>query len=1286
MSGSHTATRTDSMLLDSAQAPGGVIVYYADGDEEIIHVNNYLVEMLECESLDEFFELTQGTFRGFVYEKDLGTVEDSIWGQVRENGSFDHVYYRVKTKSGRLINVEEYGRLAEGQGPRQVFNALVVEVKKEGAIDWLTGLSGAERFNVLLRMGAQTAEERGEQLAVAAFDIMGLKGYNEHHGRSCGNELLLLIADLLRKYFGAEACARFAEDHFYAFAPEAELGNKVEALFAELASVRQIPTLPVRAGAYVCVPGDDVSSVAIDRARIACDLDKKTWRSHLTWFDEGMRISANLRVFVLEHVDEAIEQGCINPYYQAIVRSATGDLCGEEALARWEHPEYGTLASDQFVPVLEGAGLLHKVDMHMIDCVISDMRTKQAAGMPVVPVSVNLSRQDLEILSVADEVASRADAAGIDRSLIRIEFTESVALDNPSLFKEQLDALHRAGFEVWMDDFGSGYSSLNMLQEFDFDLIKLDMGLIRYSENEKSRRMIGGIIQTAEKLGVGTLAEGVETEEQALFLESVGCGMLQGFLYSKPLALDMVIQHFKDNIGIPREPLDEVHYWDAISKIDLYSLSMSGGGRVFENESVSNLPAGVLELRGGVWRFVRFNEPYREFLIDVGFLSPGSSSLKAHAAEIDLDQEFLDAVDRCKVSGRWEQIASRLEYGKGMHFHVKPVVSTEKADAYLVATAPTTFGTALGVYGDLPIAYAVLRVIFDGRGEKAVNANYVYANSVYCEWVGFEQENSIGRSFLDTGRAASDMWLPFFYRAAALGENVHDVVFSPEAGHWLSFHLAPSPIKDCCVFAFAIVDDELHEREEIIADRDTLELIVDIIREIDVEDNFDIAINRVLETLGRLTSSEYVTLFERGENATRISFSWWDEGVSPRDDVGESFDNSNFDVWAKLFAGQTASLFFDMQNIEEVNPGLRADLEQRGIERLMSTPIFESGKLIGFVVLENCSIDERLDVGRVLETAAVFIGTRIANHRLLGGLEYASTHDALTGLLNRFGADLAIDRLRAASPDMPFALALLDVDNFKTMNDLYGHAVGDTALRRLADVMASSFPSDAILARNGGDEFLVMLPNVSPEHAAELYREFTEKGLSFERKGERYRFTTSLGFSCWPEQALTLEGIYTRADNALYSVKLTGKSGCLKYSSELKTQYRSQLGFTPRDIAENVPGAILVHKAGGDGKILFVNDEMIELFECESLADFMEYTGGTFKGVPHPEDAVHVYEEAVRQVSLDDVGAKNYIDYRIIAKTGKVKHVADNGRLVEIEGVGKVFYVLMVDVDERTRA
>lgn len=1286
MGDAHSAKLTDHMLLDSAQAPGGVIVYRADGDEEIIHANEYLINMVGCDSFEDFLELTRGTFRGFVYEKDLSTVEDSIWGQVRENDDFDHVYYRTKAKSGRLVNVENFGRLIGGKGDERVFYAFVMELSREGIIDWLTGLPGVERFFELLRMGAQTARERDVQLAVVAFDLTGMKEYNAHHGRESGNRLLRFVADLLRKHFGAEACARFAEDHFYAFAPEAELGERMEALFVDYAGVREMPTIPIRAGAYACAPEDDVVAVAMDRARIACDLDKKTWRSHLTWFNEEMRIAANVRIYVLEHVDEAIERGWVHPFYQAIVRSATGQLCGEEALARWEDPLYGTLSADVFVPVLEEAGLLHKIDLHMVDCVVADMKSKTESGVAVVPVSINLSPRDLEMLSIANEVATRADAAGIERSLLRIEFTESAALSDPGLFKAQVEALHHAGFEVWMDDFGSGYSSLNTLQEFDFDLIKLDMGLIRYTESERSRNVIAGVVRTAEKLGVGTLAEGVETEEQALFLESVGCGMLQGYYYSRPLPLETVVDHFKYGKSIPREPLGEKDYWDAISKIDLYSLSMGIGGRAFEEESVSDAPAGVLELRDGIWRFLRINDSYREFLVNVGFLSLQRAGVGAQEAAVGLDKEFLDAVDRCNGSGRWEQIASRLEYGTGLHFYVRPVVSMGNASAYLVAAAPTTFGTALGVYGDLPIAYAVFRVLADEEGCNAIDASYVYANSVYCEWGGLDPDTLIGRSFLEAGQEASDMWLPHFYRAAMLGENVHDTVFSPETGHWLNFHLAPSPIKDCCVFAFAIADDERYEREEMIADRDTSDFIIDMLSAMDLEEDYDVAINHVLGTLGTLTQSDYVTLFERAENETRISFAWWSEDVQPRDDVGSTEELSKFDDWARLFDGMAQPLYFDLEDTSTISSDLHRGLVLRGIKSLISAPIFKNGSIVAFVTMENCTLDDRLDVRRVLETAAAFIGTRIANHATLKRLEYASMHDALTGLLNRFGADVVIDRLRTASPKDPYALALLDVDNFKTMNDLHGHIVGDAALRKLARAMEDSFPDGAVLARNGGDEFLVMLPNTLPARAEELFSAFSKTELSFDWKGAHYAFTTSLGFACWPEQAQTLEGIYTRADNALYAVKLTGKSGCLKYAPDMKTRYRSQLGFTPRDIAENVPGAILVHKAGGDGQILFVNDAMIDLFECDNLADFMEYTGGVFKGVPHPDDSVHVYEEAVRQVNLDDVGAKNYIDFRIVAKAGKVKHVVANGHLVEIEGVGKVFYVLMIDMDERARA
>lgn len=1155
-----------------------------------------------------------------------------------------------------------------------------------GSADWLTGLPDIDKFYERAKDGVRDAAAHGTRLAIAAFDLMGMRPYNARYGHERGDVLLRLFSDLLKVHFGAEACAHFAEDHFCAFALEDELASKANALFVDFASYREMRTLPIRAGAYVCDPEDDIAAVAMERARIACDLDRKTWRSHLTWFNDDMRETANLRAYVLEHVDQAIEQDWIRPFYQPIVRSSTGDLCGEEALARWIDPEYGMLTTDQFIPALEEAGLLDKVDLHMISCVVSDMLKKQEHGIAISPVSVNLSQRDLESINIADEVAKRVDAAGVTRSLIRIELTESAALGNPELFKKQVDALHDAGFEVWMDDFGSGYSALNTLQEFDFDLIKLDMGLISYSENRRSRSVISGVVQIAERLGVGTLAEGVETEQQANLLASIGCGMQQGFFYSEPLPLDVMMDQFEKSLGIPREPLEEEEYWNAVGKVNLYRLAIGGSGPDIEKASISGYPAGVLELREGVWRFLRVNRPYRDFLVEAGFLSSKREGLKASPAATALDKEFLEAVKRCNTSGEWEQVAGRLEYGTGLHYRVKHAFSTKKADAYLVAAAPATFGTALGVYGDLPIAYAVFRVMPDDAHLRAIDAEYVYANSVYCEWGGIEQENVIGKPFFEAGAVASEMWLPYFYRAAVLGENVHDIVFSPEAGHWLSFYLSPSPIENCCVLAFAIADDERREREEVIADRDTSDFIIEMLSAMSLEEDYHVAIERVLDTLGTLTRSDYVTLFVLDEDALRVAFSWSSEGSNARHDVGMSFEREKFDVWAELFADSPDPLYFDVEKIDSVSDELRQDLQGRKIERLISAPISEDGKFIGFIALENCSIDRRLDVLRVLKTASVFIGTRIANHRLLGELEYASTHDALTGLLNRFGADIAIEKERDEFPDKPFALALLDVDNFKTMNDLYGHVVGDEALRQLARVMKCSFSSEAVLARNGGDEFLIMLPDTLPDRAEELYKAFSEVDLSFERRGKRYRFTTSLGYACWPEQAHTLEGIYTRADNALYAVKLTGKSGYKKYSTDLKTQFRSQLGFTPRDIAENVPGAILVHKAGGDGEILFVNDEMVELFECDSLADFMEYTGGTFKGVPHPDDGVHVYEEAVRQVNLDDVGAKDYIDFRIVTKTGKIKHVADNGHLVEVEGVGKVFYVLMVDMDERARA
>ncbi|HAM16710.1 MAG TPA: hypothetical protein DCP91_12810 [Eggerthellaceae bacterium] len=1285
----------DRLHMDTDHAPSGIIVYFADGDQEIIHANQYVLNLFECDSVKEFLQLTNGNFRGIVHEEDLDAVEDSIQGQTESNGGVRHIYYRIRTKTGKTISIEDYGRIVENPADapcasndenRPVLHAFVNKVEKGGSVDWLTGLPDMERFVQTAKLGAQVIVSRGEKPTIMALDLIGLKAYNAQYGRDQGDELLRLFANTLRAHFGGEACSRFGEDHFYVYASEYGLEERMNRLFADFEHSGGHVTLPIRAGAYVCEPGDDIVQVAIDRAKMACDLDRKTWRSHLVWFNSDMRKDEQMRIYVLEYLEQAIANKWLRPYYQAIVRSATGDLCGEEALARWIDPTYGTLSPAQFIPVLEESGLIHKVDLHMLDCVLADMAEKHRNGVDEVPVSVNFSQLDLDQFDIADELARRADAAGVPRALISVEFTESTASRNPQQLKRQLEALHQAGFDVWMDDFGSGFSSLNILEEFDFDLIKLDMDFVRRTDNARARDVIAGVVQIAKKLGMGVLAEGVETEDQAVFLEAVGCGLQQGYLYSKPQSLESVMDRFKNNVGIRRESLHENPYWKAINRVSLSEIATGNFDGYTPDAVRQEYPAGILECREGSWRILRANDVYRRFLEKVGFVSADFSTLKAIPLERELDDEFLNAIERCSQSDGWEQIASHLEYGTGMHYRVKKLVSTEKADAYLVAAEPTTFGAGLGLYGDLPVAYAVFYVTLNEARDEVINAEYVFANETYCEWGGYDQESIIGRSFFEIDENASSRWYPYCFRAVALGETVHDTIFSPETGFWLSFIVAPSPVLNCCVFAFDIADDAQRNYDGLRSKHDATSRVINMLNKVGREQDFATAVNCTLETLANIVHPDRICIFEIDGTRTRNTFEWCAEGIAPEIDHWQDRRADELAEWTGYLEESHIVMLHDIADLLEVNEKAHRWLANRGVKRLLSAPFYANGQLVGYLNIDNFRIKGEMDVAQMLESVSTFLGSRIAHHKIVDKLQWSSSHDALTGLPNRLGSDRAIAQKIAANPDAPYVLALLDIDNFKTLNDLYGHRTGDEALKSLARLMQSVFPDTAALGRNGGDEFLVFLAGKDADCADDLLGKFMQAELSCEHDGIRHRLFTSLGYARVPDDAGTLASAYTLADAALYSVKLAGKHGYRRYAPEIETQYRSQLGFTPRDIAENVPGAIIVHRAGGDGEILFANDELVEMFECDGLADFMELCGGSFRGMVHPDDAVHVYEASLRQLGLDDVGGKDFINYRIITKTGKVRNVADNGRLVDIEGIGKVFYVLIIDRDERDAA
>lgn len=408
--------------------------------------------------------------------------------------------------------------------------------------DPLTGLPSMTKFHELSREGVADIVAQGAKPVAVAMNLAGLSDYNAKYGRDGGDRLLCSFADVLQKNFGEGACARFAEDRFYAYATEDEVARKLDDVFADFEALGEGKSLPVRAGVYLCGEEDDIAAVGFDRARAACDLDRKTWQSHVTWFIDGMSDDSRMRLHVLDTVDRAIAERWIRPYYQPIMSLATGKLGAEEALARWIDPEFGFLSPGQFIPILEEAGLLHKVDMHMVECVLQDLKAKQEANVVTVPVSVNISLRDVGQRDVAGEIVAKAAEYGVSPDLLRIEFTESAASEDPTELEQAIELLHGAGFQAWMDDFGSGFSSLNSLKNFQFDLVKLDMDFLRDERGERTWDVIEGVVQITERLGMRTLIEGVETEAQAQRIKEVGFDLLQGFYYAKPMPLEDAIK------------------------------------------------------------------------------------------------------------------------------------------------------------------------------------------------------------------------------------------------------------------------------------------------------------------------------------------------------------------------------------------------------------------------------------------------------------------------------------------------------------------------------------------------------------------------------------------------------------------------------------------------------------------------------------------------------------------------------------------------------------------------
>ena len=286
--------------------------------------------------------------------------------------------------------------------------------------------------------------------------------------------------------------------------------------------------------------------------------------------------------------------------------------------------------------------------------------------------------------------------------------------------------------------------------------------------------------------------------------------------------------------------------------------------------------------------------------------------------------------------------------------------------------------------------------------------------------------------------------------------------------------------------------------------------------------------------------------------------------------------------------------------------------------------------------------------------------------------------DGLTKLYNRYGFDEMAEKMIKKDPEAYYVAALLDVDDFKLINDMYGHAYGDKALISLAENMRKFFPSSALLGRNGGDEFCILLSNCTMEEVKESLIEFTKTPKKFSYKGQTYSFCISLGYAEYPNNAIERSQLMRCADAALYEVKLHGKNGCMAYKEGLQSGVRKQLGFVLNDISENLPGAFIIYRADKeDDEIFYANKEFLDMAGYENLDAFFNGTKKSFRNLIREDQQKAVETSIWNQI---ESGSKNdYIHYQLRRQDGTYIPVLDQGRIVESERFGKVFYVLFMD-------
>ena len=1021
---------------------------------------------------------------------------------------------------------------------------LMKQIQALAERDMLTGIYNRRFF--MRKTAAMLAEHPDEQFVMIRMDVDQFRLYNSSFGSAAGDELIKMLAVRIEEWLTqlgdpVRTFGRIDADIFAICIP-----YKKEQLEEGLLRLERIVqglvssyTLKVSFGLYVIEKPDlEMEKIYAD-ATEAVRKCKNNINKIYAYYNEEMGKQEEKAQQYTNEIRRAMEERQFLVYLQPKYSIEDNVPCGAEALVRWKHPEWGMVSPGEFIPVFEQNGLIVQLDYYMWESVCMILKKWMDEGREALPVSVNVSRISLYNPQITDKLVGLTEKYQIPRHLLNLEITESAYMSNPDLMRETIGKLRESGFVILMDDFGSGYSSLNTLKDIDVDILKIDMKFLPTGHNNaKSEKILASITRMAGWLGMPVVVEGVETRDQRDFLESIGCHYIQGFYYARPMPLE----EYEDLLDRSCLPLTMEKHKDAAQAED-FELIWSSDSKVAALLKSVSVPFMIFEYADFKIDILRMNQVYIQLFgggeLDRYLMAPEMNRFQS--AVEDLAHEGKNQECECLFimpdgTSRWYQIRlnqigvlekASLVSATFCDVTAERMLERELSSIFRVLRENREERRMLLVVDDQEISRQIVRTTFEADyvileaedGRQGLELLKAHSNEIAAILLDMIMPNLGGQEFL------------VYKNKMPEAADIPVIVISSENDEATQVHMLENGVNDYVIKPFvpAIARKRLRNVMEYNSRFRTL------VREYQNSGGNQRKKKEGLQLSGysRQDLREIVRFMGEIFDLVRLVDPKQTAVVTIQPDGSvEREPYSCFRVWGKTVRCENCSSLCAQSGQCGLN---KFELLQQEVFYVVSQPV-------------------RVQLDRDQEELVLEIASRISGEQLPMSDELKNMYqwiksikgkiymDPLTNVYNRRyldemlflynGKDRAAERV---------AVIIFDLNQFKMINDLFGHQEGDQVLKKVAEGINAHIRQGDSLIRYGGDEFIVILTDCEEAQIAP-YMERLKRVINQVKYGPSQTIAADADFGCAyteqfrPDMNMLDEMIRT-ADERMYEKK-----------------------------------------------------------------------------------------------------------------------------------------------------